>query len=1781
MRPDDAEGLTGPGDDARAALAAWRDGIVDSGGANRLIDLPRGGADLVEIVAPDPAGVIEALRHGRDCALTGSSGDGPGGKGARPGDKGGRRAASHGLRTDLPDGVLQPLLRRLGRHAQQERADRGVDVLYVAVGLLHWQDSSGSAYASPLLLIPAELVTLGPGDLPRLRAGAGDPVVNPALAARLSLLGITLPEAGDLPGLDVGGLLAQVTAAVRGRAGWRTSGIAVLARFDPAAEVIRRDLLDNADRILEHPVVRALAEADGTPGAFTFAPITPAEIDVLAPPDDVPLVLDADAVQRACVAAACEGHSLVVDGPPGTGKSQTIANMIAALAYSGKRILFVSEKASALDTVQQRLAAAGLGNYLLDLHGARASRKHVAAALAAALEAAPLPAPGMEPEARELLRERREQLNAYAQAVNEPREPLARSLHEVIGRFARLADVPEAPAPALQAAALTEAALDRVRDAADRLTSAWRPANERSGFRWREVAEREPLAAALQEALLALDQLADAAAENAIVASAFHLRLPTDAATLAEYAEHAAQRPPGVADQWLTATSMRPVRQAAEELGQRLEVSRRAAEAVRNRAGVSWEVLTAPMDVEAVPEPPRLDPPAVRLEPLAAAEAKALADRFAADADELEHQQRSLDRATSRLGLPDVVTFSDVELVHLVTELGARTDKPEPAWFASGAQSAVHAAAGTLRLHVDAVNAARAAAHEIFTDAVLDEPVEDLAERFATVHRGARKLLAPHRRDKEAVAGFTRPGAGVDEAVAELGLAVAWRRAHEGLIAAERQHAGLLGHYWKRLDTDFPAIGRALQTVADVLRVTPPEALSQVVEYVCARHVGTDELHRTVTEARDVFRHWRATLRPEPDAAARPELGHGPVQHAIAWMRAQVGTLRDTSAVLRQLGDAVGRDLNVAEAEGVIEVRRGVIDAEKAFAAAAHSYETTLGPVFQGKQTDLRALEDAIEWTAHARSLRTGTDAALSGEQAQAMTAGRRTPDLTGLIDGWQTARQRIIDAFGPARQVRLGTALDRYETARDLLRDLLDDESGQHEWFEYLAARGVLAEYGLDTAIDYCADHAVDVKRLGDVIERTAYRAWIDAIVADDERLQPLASPARDELAAEFRRLDAELLTHAAGTVIEALNSRRPAVTDSGGPALIRAEGVKQDGHLPVRDQLGAAWDTVTALKPCLVMPPAAVSRLLPEQAAFDVVVIDEASRMTPAAAVACAYRGTSLVIVGDDAQLPPAGDQPSVLVVANDCGAFTRIGLTNHYRSRHESLIAFANEAFYQGRLVTFPAALESGPDLGVELHPASRETEAALVAARVLHHFTHRPLLSLGVITLTAAHADAIADAVEAALAGRPDLESMLGDFVVEGADAAQGDERDVIILSTGSDLGAAGGPTGARRLDVAITRARQRVEVVSSISAADREDATGEGERRLAAYLEFAEGGALESAAPELTPLEESVRDAVENWGYPLHTEVGSGRVRVPVAIRNPGSYALGVVCDGPGYQLSPSARDRDRLHDQVLEGLGWHLHRVWSTAWYSDRETEEARLRVAVENALATPDVFADLPDETLTARPAQLPEWALPYERAGVEPLPATARADDEAARRLLIRTVEHIAEVEGPVHVATLTRRIREAWGISRLTQQFKAAIETAIRSSGAGFDGTFVTASDAPIPAVRVPGDGVTRKPDQVSDAELQLALEYLVLDAGLVESEDLLAAGGRLFGWSGSRTGAARLAAMLDDLVSAGRLIAHRNGLIAAPENDLLDLPDPATLPHREQAGVGMRVELELNL
>ncbi|MCW2135581.1 DUF4011 domain-containing protein [Actinoplanes cyaneus] len=1564
-----------------AALRAWRESLVDLGDNNRLINFAGGNADLVEITSPEPAQIVTALTRGALAALTG-----PGGM---PGDA--------VFRTEVPERSLGPLLRRMQRRGQQEYLDRGVSVLHLALGLLHWRpladdedtaETAGAAgYTSPLLLLPAELVTGELGELPELRLRDEEPVLNPALALRLRRAGIAVKQLEPGAELDVDRFWSEFTDTVARRHGWHIERSVILTCLTFHKEAIYRDLQENEERILAHPVIRALATTDHRrqTDEFRFTPIRPEEVDRLAPPEDVPLVLDADSSQRACVAAALAGHSFVMDGPPGTGKSQTVANMVGALLHAGKRVLFVSEKVAALDVVRNRLAEAGLDRYILELHGQQAGRREVATLLAAAVDETP-EVPGEGPVVdRGSLRERRERLTAFAYAMNETRRPLDATLHEIIGRCAGLDEAPAAPVPTIVPGSLTPDVMRRVHEATDQLARSWRAMAGGDGLLWRDVITREPLDPALSRAEKALAALARSARIADAAAKAFGLTGPDDAPALARLADHAGRRPAQVADSWLTAEDLAPVKKAADRRTGELASAAEAADAVKQRAGVPWTALPSPADL---PMPPALETlvAPVELGSLTAADADELARTFTRAAEQLDKHRRAVNRVTTKLGLPQANTIRDIARVAAVAELGARTHKPERFWFSPGALAGVQTGASALRRALELLVGAEIQARPYFSEAILAQPVEEIAERFATTHRGFGRLRAAYRRDKRALAGFVLPAAHLGDAIDRLSTAVAWKRARQELAAAEHAYATALGRYWQGRATDFTALDEAIAVATAALASAPQSGFEAVLAYVCAPAPDPEPIH-VVTEARDALLRWQATLRPAPYPAARPELVSGPIEDAITWLNEHVTALHATADTVRAFDAATGRTLDYAETLRLGELRAAAATAEAALRGRAEELP----------EADPAALAATVEWAAATREV---ADGPLTDAQVGALRDLRPITGLAERAQEWAEASRAVLAGFAPTRQPDLRERFADYQRAAAFLREIRDDSSGQEEWFACLDARDVLTFHGLDAAVEFCADQHLDSHDVPAVIERALLHGWVDAVVRDDHRLRPWRAEDRDRLVAEFRAADERLAAVATRDIIAAVEARRPS-GDSTAAGLLRREAMKADRQLPVRELIARARDVVLALRPCVLASPLTVSQSLPPDIGFDAVIFDEASQITPADAINCIYRGRSLITAGDDRQLPPTSffdraftadatadtevlDYQSVLELAKACGAFAGMGLTWHYRSRHQALVAFANDAFYQGRLSTFPAPGSGGPDTGVELFPVagvyrratSRDNpvEAERVAERIVHHFTTRPDRTLGVVTFSVAQAEAIERALEKIAAGHPALERAVADdrlhgFFVKSLESVQGDERDVMIFSVGygydesgkisANFGALNRPNGWRRLNVAITRARHRVELVTSILSRDVPESENEGVRQLAAYLDYVERGAGDTSADLADgagEFVESVLETVRSWGYPARTGLGTAGGRVDIAIRHgddpAGDYLLGIRCDGPGYRDCPAARDRDRLTDQVLIDLGWRLHRAWALAWYRDRAGEEARLRAALERAAA-------------------------------------------------------------------------------------------------------------------------------------------------------------------------------------------------------------------------------------
>lgn len=495
-------------------------------------------------------------------------------------------------------------------------------------------------------------------------------------------------------------------------------------------------------------------------------------------------------------------------------------------------------------------------------------------------------------------------------------------------------------------------------------------------------------------------------------------------------------------------------------------------------------------------------------------------------------------------------------------------------------------------------------------------------------------------------------------------------------------------------------------------------------------------------------------------------------------------------------------------------------------------------------------------------------------------------------------------------------------------------------------------------------------------------------------EEFQRIELKRRDSAVARIRRAHGE-------KAVRAMNEHPEQAS------AIRREATRKRPR-PLRKILGDAPDVLLSVFPCWMASPLSVSQLLgSEKPFFDLVLFDEASQIQPEDAISSILRAKRVVVAGDIHQLPPSpffadggvdsaedeelasqGYESLLQMVAGmlpgsehgEAGWF----LEWHYRSKDESLIAFSNHHIYGDRMITLPQPYSPSAVRFVYVEPGrladsgqeSQGSEVERVVDLVLQHVEQAPEKSLGVIGLGINHARRIQAALDLRLERRPDLGWFFHDgqkepFFVKNLERVQGDERDAIILSIGYGQDRTGtlshnfGPInkdgGHRRLNVAVTRARERMTTVASFRTEDLDPARakGEGPTLLRKYLEFAASGganlgdAGSSDVPE-NPFERSIREALEVQGMKLIPQYGASKYRLDLVVQHPevpGRFVMAIECDGATYHSSPSARDRDQLRQTHLEAMGWTFHRIWSTDWFLHREDEVIRAVAAYKRAL--------------------------------------------------------------------------------------------------------------------------------------------------------------------------------------------------------------------------------------
>ncbi len=567
---------------------------------------------------------------------------------------------------------------------------------------------------------------------------------------------------------------------------------------------------------------------------------------------------------------------------------------------------------------------------------------------------------------------------------------------------------------------------------------------------------------------------------------------------------------------------------------------------------------------------------------------------------------------------------------------------------------------------------------------------------------------------------------------------------------------------------------------------------------------------------------------------------------------------------------------------------------------------------------------------------------------------------------------------------------------------------SSLHLWSQYLNTKNSLKGTTAELFVDSIEKRNIKKDDVKALVEGNFADSLLNILFVENQELATFIGELHENRIKEFKDLDKKILVLNRKRIFHKLNSNIPQIfgaTENPQAKVLAGEFTRKSGHLPVRKLLEKAGGMIKQIKPCFMMSPLSVAQYLDptnEELQFDVVIFDEASQVKPEDALGAFMRGKTAVVMGDTQQLPPTSFFDQMASGESDEEEATSLDMESilhlcklsfpvkmlkwHYRSRHESLINVSNKEFYDNELLVYPSPSHNDSELGLKFHynpntayergsSSANPKEAEDVVEAIFDHFDrYGDTKSLGVGTFSVAQKNAILERLEEKRRERPELEPLFSEnkderFFVKNLETIQGDERDVILISVGYgfdnerkmslNFGPLNQDGGERRLNVLITRARQKCVVFSNFKASSMKLTANppHGVRALREFLEYAENltmGHKTQDEHSSAPFEDAIASFLEENGYIIDKQIGCAGFRVDLAIvdeENPGKYILGITTDGKMYASSKVARDRDRLREQVLEGLGWKLYHLWSTDWYRNRDLGRKKLLDFIEKSI--------------------------------------------------------------------------------------------------------------------------------------------------------------------------------------------------------------------------------------
>lgn len=797
---------------------------------------------------------------------------------------------------------------------------------------------------------------------------------------------------------------------------------------------------------------------------------------------------------------------------------------------------------------------------------------------------------------------------------------------------------------------------------------------------------------------------------------------------------------------------------------------------------------------------------------------------------------------------------------------------------------------------------------------------------------------------------------------------------------------------------------------------------------------------------------------------------------------------------------------------------------------------------------------------------------------------------------------------FARAIELETNVAFDR-KTFEDLTPGFLEILSHQYdaeferitEWPPLRDDLAWLNEIGCGEISNRIYDGRLEARHLVGTLLSLSHEAMWQLAKSKAPSLERTHGDELNTQVQRFRGADKNRIEMASDQVARSHTDQKP-VGSAGAVGVLKDELKKSRKLKPVRRLIEEAGEAIQRFKPIFLMSPLSVAQHLPPgQLQFDLCVIDEASQVRPEDALGAIARCKQVVVVGDDKQLPPtnffsrmvadedvtedednsSGEVRAAAVtdvesILNLCSRFPERMLRWHYRSEHPALIATSNRNFYKNQLMLPPSVMTGAGDANIGLQfvtirkggygrgkTATNEIEAEEVAKAVLEHAQKHPTKSLGIGTFSVSQRDCIRDRLEHWAAKYPEMDEFIrgtrgrDPLFVKNLENIQGDERDVIFISVGyghdedgrltQQFGPIGRDGGERRLNVLITRARQRCVVFSSIFAEDikTEGVPKPGVFAFREFLKLAKDGFKDF--PEATAkgfdsdFEESVAIAIRELGYTVHPQVGMAGFFVDLGVIDPrdeNRYLLGVECDGAAYHSSSYSRDRDRLRQTILESRGWKMHRVWSTDWFYRQDREIAKLKAALASALSqeplptavTLPASEPLTQSTIPIEPPAMEEEGesfslLPkYQLAAIKPPRQFRENPHDLPLSTLAELAIEIVAIEQPIHAEEVGRRLASAFDLQRAGSRIQDAASRGLKQAARWkrltvAKGFWRLADGPPVPArdrSQLAASAMVRRPELICPTEIAQAARVVLTASLAMPRQELITETARALGF-----------------------------------------------------------------